>query len=213
MQVRTRVIDDEVRAFLAAGHRQVVILGAGFDTRASRFPEARIFEVDHPATQARKRAIVGDPPSVTYLPWDFEAQPVAGLPAALAAAGHDPSVPTLTIWEGVTMYLTRAAIDATTDAVAAYSAPGSPFVVNYLEARMIAEPPAMRRVIGWMVARRGEPFVSGFDPAELDAWAASHGLALGWDEAIRDAGARLLPEAHAMWTRIDGHRIALFRRG
>lgn len=212
MQVRTRVIDDEVRAWLAAGHRQVVLLGAGFDTRASRFREARIFEVDHPATQARKRAIVGDPPSVTYLSWDFEAQPVAGLPAALQAAGHDPAAPTLTIWEGVTMYLTRTAIDATADAVAAYSAPGSAFVVNYLEARMISRPSPIRRVVGWVVASRGEPFVTGFDPAKWDEWASARGFVVHRDEAVADAGVRLLPDPHAAWMRVDGHRIIVLRR-
>src|SRR5512140_746905 len=53
MQVRTRIIDDDVRAFVAAGGRQIVMLGAGYDCRALRLPElagAQVYEIDHPAT-------------------------------------------------------------------------------------------------------------------------------------------------------------------
>ena len=61
MQVRTRVIDDALRAFVAAGGRQVVLLGAGYDTRSLRLPEladATVLEVDHPATQTHKRNVL-----------------------------------------------------------------------------------------------------------------------------------------------------------
>src|SRR5262245_29396727 len=60
MQVRTRVIDDALRTFVEGGGRQLVVLGAGYDCRALRIPEladARVFEVDHPATQTHKRAV------------------------------------------------------------------------------------------------------------------------------------------------------------
>lgn len=155
MQVRTRAIDDVVRAFLADGGRQVLILGAGYDCRASRFAnelrEGRVFEVDHPATQAHKRAVLGDIPTapVTYVPWDFEARPVDALPEALAALGHDPSSPTLTIWEGVTMYLGEEAIAATVRAVGALSAPGAPFVVTYIDRGQFENSGRIRRIVVW----------------------------------------------------------------
>src|SRR4051794_36564655 len=103
MQVRTRAIDDVVRAFAAAGGQQILILGAGYDCRAARFAPllagARVFEVDHPATQARKRAVLAEAnvasAPVTYLSWDFEARDVAELPRALRDVGHDPARPTL----------------------------------------------------------------------------------------------------------------------
>jgi methyltransferase (TIGR00027 family) len=103
MQVRTRLLDDAVRGFVARGGHQIVLLGAGSDCRALRLPElagARILEVDHPATQHHKRAVlerlaVASPAS--YLAWDFETQPMDDLPAALVEVGHDPQAPTLTI--------------------------------------------------------------------------------------------------------------------
>src|SRR5215468_8449468 len=107
MQVRTRLIDDHVRAFAAGGGRQVVVLGAGYDCRALRLPElagARVFEVDHPATQGHKRGVLDRLAARSpahYLAWDFETHPMDDLPGALADAGHDPVAPTLTIWEGV----------------------------------------------------------------------------------------------------------------
>ena len=97
--------------------RQVVILGAGYDTRAARLPRAgvRFFEVDHPATQAAKRATVAKLPgypvdAATYVSCDFEHEEVI---ERLCAHGFLATEPALVIWEGVTMYLTEAAVRAT----------------------------------------------------------------------------------------------------
>jgi methyltransferase (TIGR00027 family) len=103
--------------------RQVVILGAGYDTRAARLPRAgaRYFEVDHPATQAAKRAstarLAGYPTDAAiYVPCDFEREdPIE----RLAAAGLDAGDPTLVLWEGVVPYLTEPAIRATASRLAA----------------------------------------------------------------------------------------------
>ena len=94
MQVRTRVLDDTLLAFVAGGGRQVVLLGAGYDCRALRFAReldgGRTFEVDHPATQAHKRRVLGDvAQAVSYVAWNFESRPLDELPATLAAAGHE----------------------------------------------------------------------------------------------------------------------------
>jgi methyltransferase (TIGR00027 family) len=97
--------------------RQVVILGAGYDTRAARLPRAgvRYFEVDHPATQAAKRqalsALAGYPvDAATYVACNFEHEdPIE----RLAASGFLVDEPALVIWEGVVMYLTEPAIRAT----------------------------------------------------------------------------------------------------
>lgn len=97
--------------------RQVVILGAGYDTRAARLPRAgvRFFEVDHPATQAAKRAKLAELPgypidAATYAPCNFEREdPIE----RLVAHGFSTSEPALVIWEGVVPYLTEAAVRAT----------------------------------------------------------------------------------------------------
>ena len=104
------------------GARQVVILGAGYDTRAARLPYAgvRYFEVDHPDTQAAKRARLAELPgypvdAATYVSCDFEREdPVV----RLAACGLSAREPTLVIWEGVVPYLTEAAVRATATTLA-----------------------------------------------------------------------------------------------
>lgn len=201
VQVRTRLIDEALLGFLEKGGEQVVLLGAGFDARAARFADAigsaRVFEVDHPSTQARKRERLPDPPSVRYLAWDFEAQPVAALPAALGTLGHDASQPTLVVWEGVTMYLSEPAVDACVRAVAALSAPGSRFVLTYVERAALERPGLVHRLVARLVARVGEPLRFGFDPSELPTWLGERGFSLEHDVSFRDAAELLLPPRYA----------------
>src|SRR5262249_10604890 len=152
MQVRTRVIDDAVRAFVAAGGRQVVLLGAGYDCRALRLREldtSDVYEIDHPATQGHKQDVLqrlGVVSPARYLAWDFETDPMDDRPTALADSGHDPRAPTLTIWEGVTMYLTEGAIDASLRAIATWSPPRSQLAMTY-HTRSEAKPSLATRVV------------------------------------------------------------------
>lgn len=193
LQLRTRAIDDAARAFVARGGRQVVLLGAGFDARASRLAlgDARFFEVDHPATQADKRARVRASPA-RFVAWDFERRPLAELPAALAAVDHDAAAPTLTIWEGVTMYLSRDALDGSARAIRAYSAPGSDLVFNYFDAARLRSRARMggeQLIVSWV----GEPFRSGFEPTELGAWLRARGFELVRDRSYAELARELLP--------------------
>jgi len=214
MQVRTRFFDDALAEFVRGGGRQVVILGAGFDARAARLDAslggARVFEVDHPATQAEKRAAL-DSPRVTWLAWDFERDPMPELPARLAAAGHDPSRPTFTLWEGVTMYLSREALDATLDAVRAYSAAGSLLAFNYADRALVERPGLAAGAVLRVVRAVGEPFRTGFDPPEAAAWVASHGFAMRDDRSFPELARALLP---APWWRLVrlGRRVATAER-
>jgi methyltransferase (TIGR00027 family) len=198
MQLRTRVIDDDVEAFLRDGGRQLVLLGAGFDCRAWRLAAlagATVFEVDHPATQAKKRAVMGREVSsarVVFIPWDFEQEPLAGLPARLENEGHDVRAATMTILEGVLMYLTAQAIGATFDCIKAYSAPGSPAAISYMDTSLIEERSGegMRRRLA--VRFVGEPFRSGFDPERLPEWLGERAFRLERDESASQLGSRLL---------------------
>ncbi len=205
MQIRTRVLDDVLLGFLSQGGRQVVLLGAGFDCRAARFrrqlADATVFEVDHPATQARKRRVLADAGvetgRVAYLPWDFEGTPMAELPARLAPLGHDRGRPTLTVWEGVSMYLTAPAVDAVVAAVRDLSAAGSPFALTYLDRAGIERPPLRLRVVRAVVARLGEPFRWGWDPAELPAWLGARGFAVVSDRTDAELARELFPARFA----------------
>ena len=133
---RCRLFDDYLGERLRLGTDQVVILGAGRDSRAYRGEllqrGVKTFEVDHPATQASKvkrlRQVLGDIPAhVTYVPVDFEEETLD----KLLACGFDRSLKTLFIWEGVTPYLHAAAVDATLAWVQAHAAPGSALIFDY----------------------------------------------------------------------------------
>jgi methyltransferase (TIGR00027 family) len=115
---RTCLIDGLVAAALRDGIEQIVILGAGFDTRAYRIAgidRARVFEVDHPNTSGAKRerlrgAFGALPGHVTIVEFTFGC---SSLQDALEQAGFEPDSRTLFIWEGVTNYLTEEAVNAT----------------------------------------------------------------------------------------------------
>jgi methyltransferase (TIGR00027 family) len=135
IEMRTRAIDAAVREGVAGGTAQLVILGAGLDARAWRMADlapVQVFEVDHPSTQAFKRARVGcrrpTARDVRFVAVDFARDDLGD---ALADAGHDAQAPTFWIWEGVTPYLPREAVRATLGAVANRSAAHSRIAVTY----------------------------------------------------------------------------------
>lgn len=141
--LRMVAIDEGIRT--AGDFAQFVILGAGLDARAWRMPELRelpVYEVDHPATQAYKRRRAqdfGELANHHYVSVDFERE---SLEDKLAEAGHDPDVPTVWVWEGVTMYLNLPAIEGTLGVLERRSAPGSRLLVTYMP------PSALRFLVG-----------------------------------------------------------------
>jgi methyltransferase (TIGR00027 family) len=136
---RTRYFDDVLAAALADPVQQLVILGAGYDSRALRFAEqlsrTAVFEVDHPATSVVKRDAVnrvepaGIDPRITYVPVDFNVDTLA---ARLSASGYVRGARTVFLWEGVTPYLDAAAVDGTLEFMRSDSAPGSTVVFDYI---------------------------------------------------------------------------------
>ena len=133
---RTRCFDDALLSEAADGIQQVVILGAGYDSRAIRFANelkgVRVFEVDHPGTQARKMSIllrsnIEVPKNVQYVPVDFNRD---ALEAELVKKGFSRSRRTLFLWEGVSYYLQKPVV-AGVLRFAASCAPGSSIVFDY----------------------------------------------------------------------------------
>ena len=220
MQLRTRTLDDALVAFARAGGRQVLLLGAGFDCRAARFRDALadgvVYEVDHPATQAKKREVLeragAESARVAYLAWDFERERMADLPSRLAALGHDPVRPTLTLWEGVTMYLTPDAIESTVDAVRALSGPGSRLVMTYFDRRRLDRPLLENRLMGAIVNLVGEPFRFGWIPEELPGWLAARGFTVVDDVSDADLARRHFPRRYARIVESGWRRIATTER-
>lgn len=200
MQLRTRVLDDAVDAFVASGGRQLVLLGAGFDCRAWRLSSlagATVYEVDHPATQAKKRALMeGEPTAarVVFIPWNFEAEPLDRLPVRLAADGHDERSPSMTISEGVLPYLTDDAVEATFACVARYSSPAGPrsrFSFTYFDRSLLADTSRAASSERLFVRLIGEPFRHGFEPERLPGWLHERGWSLDRDESAVALAARL----------------------
>lgn len=183
---RTRLIDDWVTDAVGRGARQVVVLGAGFDSRAHRLPalaSVDVFEVDHPSTQATKRQVLTGR-DVTFVPVDFLHD---DLGTALAAAGL-AAVPSVVVWEGVTNYLTAASVDATLRCLGALLVPGSEVVFTYVD-RAVLDGGVADAWRGAVTAV-GEPWTFGFAPAELADQLAVHGLELVEDLSTREAAAR-----------------------
>jgi methyltransferase (TIGR00027 family) len=182
---RTKHFDRALRDALDADATQVVILGAGYDTRASRFRERlrgiRVLEVDHPATVARKRSLLTQTaegePRVGYVPLDFEREDLAG---RLTEGGFSATRATLFLWEGVTMFITAAAVQRTLSFVAGEAAPGSTIVFDYVAVEALERPAAF---YGGLQAARHfsrskEPWRYGVDPERVEELVGGCGLRL-----------------------------------
>jgi methyltransferase (TIGR00027 family) len=185
---RHRYIDDRLADALADGVQQVVILGAGYDARAFRFADllgARpVFELDHPATQARKQRILTrtarqhPPPAVDVrrIPIDFERDSVA---ERLASAGFDRALHTFFVWEGVSMYLTRDAVKKTFATLAELSPADCEIA---FDAWFLLDDPALRatlhRVSANLLSLLGEPVTFSLHPEDAGAFLAREGFEL-----------------------------------
>lgn len=174
---------------------QYVVLGAGLDTFALRnpFPHLRVFEVDHPATQAWKRERLAAaglrlPETASLVPVDFETQ---SLRQQLLHAGFNMAQPTVTAWLGVVPYLTPEAFAATCRVLGRF-APGSSLVFDYSQPRE-ALPPIEQLMLDSLsarVAQAGEPFQLFFTPAALSEELDVHGLTVREDLGSRELNAR-----------------------
>lgn len=196
LAVRARFAEDALAEAVAAGCRQLVILGAGLDTFALRNPHRglRVFEADHPDTQDWKRqqlqrAGIGLPETLRFVPVDFELQ---NLGDALASAQFDPACAAFFIWLGVVPYLTASAIAGTLDFIAAR--PRGQVVFDY------AEPPGnydprvriLVEALRQSAAELGEPWLSHFNPPQVAALLERHGFSGSEDLGPAEIGVRYL---------------------
>ena len=184
--VRTRFAEDAVAAAAAGGVTQLVVLGAGLDTFACRSPLSRIlrvFEVDHPDTQAWKRRRLAEaeipvPPGLVFVPVDFEGETLAG---ALGASGFDPRRQTFFTWLGVVPYLSEEVVFSTLGFMAGLQG-GAQVVFDY------ANPGQEDTGLAERVAAAGEAFRTRFVTGALHARLAA--LGFGDIEDLGPAGIR-----------------------
>ena len=191
LELRTRAIDEVVTR---SKPQQLVVLGAGLDARAFRLEALResvVFEVDHPATQAYKRARVGRlariAREVRFVGVDFERDDLA---ERLESAEHDRAVPTTWIWEGVTPYLTQSALEGTLRVIAARSAPQSGLVMTYGTPDLGSVPGALRPLVGPAFRLIGEGLRGLMTTEQAHAIVSSHGFEVVEDERVADLAAR-----------------------
>lgn len=194
---RSRFVEDELSSCVAAGVRQYLVMGAGLDTFACRNPYRdeglRVFEVDHPGTQRWKQQLlaeagIGVPASLTFVPADFERD---DLGSALRKAGFHAEQATCVSWMGVTMYLTADAVAATLRMVAGFAA-GSRLCFDYRVPVAMLNP--VERVINDVIEQRvtalGEPWLSTFDPAQLQRQLLELGFSTAQDATPEILNAR-----------------------
>ena len=197
---RTRFAEDALARAIGQGVSQLVVLGAGLDTYAYRSAPARglrIFEVDHPETQAWKRqrlaeAAIAVPPALTFAPVDFERET---LPDGLLAAGFDPRQRSFFTWLGVVPYLTEPAIFTTLAYIAGLPG-GAQAVFDYANppGSLAPQARAAMELRAARVAKLGEAWVSYFDAADLDARLRASGFTQIEDLGPAQIAARYFPE-------------------
>jgi methyltransferase (TIGR00027 family) len=209
MLTRTRAIDDAVRAALNEGATQVVILGAGYDSRAYRMQEqmrrTTVFEVDFPPTQELKKLRIREslgrvPKNVVFVPIDFTKE---DLQTVLPKAGYHTDRKTIFVWEGVSFYLPERDVTATLHFVAKHSAPGSTIVFDYESERLVTgnHDDARLKEAVTRLAKWGEPHIFGIPDGKTRDFLKARGLTV-----VADYGPAELTRLYL--TRKDGTVLA-----
>jgi methyltransferase (TIGR00027 family) len=181
---RVRFIDEVTLGEADAGLDELVLLGAGFDSRpyrlADRLQGVRVFEVDHPATQATKRVrlrrlLAEEPAGVCFVPLDFARQELG---TEMARAGHDQRAATLFIWCGVAAYLSEQAVMAVLSWVGAHTSPRTSIVFDALWASVLGDQSNYygTRELKKYGAAIGEPLRWGIADGQVEETLARVGL-------------------------------------
>ncbi len=180
---RSRFIEDFLVEEIRHGVDQYVVLGAGLDTFAQRRPETaskiRIYEIDRPSTLAwkerrLKETGLGVNEYLHFVPVDFESD---SWYERLSAAGFDSGKPAVVSCTGVSLYLTKEAIDSTLNRIAAF-APGSKLAMSfYLPVELLDDEDKQMQMIAEKGAREaGTPMISFFTLDELLTMAGKAGF-------------------------------------
>jgi len=184
---RTKYIDDLLETTVKEGCKQLIILGAGFDTRSIRLDSLKkiiIIEIDHPDTSNFKKKIYRSsigalPGNVSFQQADFNKQTLHEI---TEVANINYSLPTTIIWEGVTNYLTQEAIDTTFDFTRKF---GSPFnmIFTYVEKEVLNNPQNFKgtKQLFENLKKNEEQWTFGFDPNELSSYLKRFDLTLTED--------------------------------
>jgi methyltransferase (TIGR00027 family) len=186
VSARTKVMDSAFVDALEARFAQIILLGAGFDTRSLRFADrnrgTKVFELDAPTTQQSKIEVLRQkkvhlPAELVFAPIDFDQESIFDV---LSKAGYQTGQKNLFLWEGVTMYLSAQAVDNTLEFIRRSAAPGSRVAFDYIYASVVRRE---NRYYGEeqgfkMVARVGEGWSFGLEDGEIESFLAKRGFDL-----------------------------------
>ncbi len=179
---RAAYTEKALKVAVLTGTKQYVTLGAGMDTFAFRETEFlskhRVFEVDHPLTQADKKERIAHagwaiPDNLTFVPVDFTKDSLA---ERLIAAGFDPSIKAFFSWLGVTYYLSAEAIGKTLAELSSLCANGSTLMFDYPDENFFDAPEKRVQNTIMMAKAGGEPMQSAFSYSELETLLEKHGF-------------------------------------
>jgi methyltransferase (TIGR00027 family) len=194
---RTRLIDDLLEGTVRAGAKQVILLGAGFDTRALRLDflkDTAVIEIDHPDTSRVKQDILKStmarlPGNVSYCQADFNRQSLDDIGAA---SNIDFGTAATIIWEGVTNYLSADAVDATFKWTGKFSRVD--VIFTYIDKKVLHHPEVFAGTSNVQRYLRDaeEQWTFGFSPPELPGYLAAHGLSLIENVTAREYCAKYL---------------------
>lgn len=182
IKARVKYFDDFVKNSIDKGLEQLVILGAGYDTRAYRIEglkgKVKVFEVDHPDTQHVKTEKVKEifgvlPDHVIYVPVDFE---IDDFGERLVEQGYDRSQKTLFVLEGLIMYIPLEAVDETLSFIAKNSGKDSAILFDYYPQSVVDGIYELEKNMRDFAAQQGEPFKFGIKEGTVEAFLTARGF-------------------------------------
>lgn len=205
---RTKYIDAVFRQALSAQFSQILIFGAGFDTRALRFQQeaqqTRIFELDAASTQQAKirqyrKRHLSIPSNLVFSAIDFDRESPAD---RLDTAGFHMDRRSLFILEGLLMYLERESVHNTFQTIARYAGAGSRIVFDYLQASVLRHEHALygQSRIVQSVRKAGEEWRFGIEPAEIERFVTAYGFKVSDHRCAQELEALYFQDA-------DGRRV------
>ena len=183
---RTKYIDAVFREAFAEGFDQILLFGAGFDTRALRFAslagKVKIFELDEPHTQTakigqyRNRKLVV-PPNLIFIPIDFDKE---SLPEKLESAGFEKDKRSLFVLEGLLMYLQQESVDETFRVIRSFAGKGSEVVFDYVYASVLRGEGLYQdeKAMAESVAKAGEKWSFGIEKGTIENFLGRYDLKL-----------------------------------
>ena len=221
VMARTFFFDEVFNKAVEDKIAQIVIMGAGFDTRAYRFHDSLgdtvVYELDLPQIQSikverLKKGQITIPENVRYVPVDFTKDVLFD---KLKDTGYSKSVRSLFLWEGVTEYLTNAAVDSTMKSIRENSPPESLLAFSYIYKSVVdgtREYYGTKKIVK-MVARSGEPYRYGIPEGEVETFLSDRSYRLITHMTAEDLERTYLTDEDGrLYGRICGHNCVVLSK-